>query len=148
MVLVGRRPEPLELVVKDVVAAGGRATAVSADVTRYEQVDAAAGAAVAEYGHVDIVVSNAGGPNEFGGTLDMAPETWAATIDVNLNGHWNTAKATVPHLRANGGGHFIFMGSSTSYQAESGSRRTAWRKPGSPCSARSSRPSSGPTTSR
>lgn len=120
VVLVGRRPEPLDAVVEEIVGAGGAAVSLPADVTKFEEIDAAAAAAVTAHGHLDIVVSNAGGPSAFGPTLEMSPEEWSATVDVNLNGHWNTAKATVPHLRANGGGHFVFIGSSTSYQTDPG----------------------------
>lgn len=120
VVVVGRRPEPLQSVVADITSAGGAALAVPADVTDYDSLAAAVDAAVAEYGHLDIVVSNAGGPSAFGPTLDITPQDWAATVDVNLNGHWVTAKATVPRLREQGGGHLIFMGSSTSYQTDPG----------------------------
>lgn len=120
VVVVGRRRAPLDSVVADVGAAGGRALALPADVTDYDSLAAAVDAAVAEYGYLDIVVSNAGGPSAFGPTLDMSPEEWAATVDVNLNGHWMTAKATVPRLRERGGGHLVFMGSSTSYQTDPG----------------------------
>jgi NAD(P)-dependent dehydrogenase (short-subunit alcohol dehydrogenase family) len=120
VVVVGRRPEPLDAVVGDITRAGGVALAVPADVTSYESLDAAVDRAVAEYGGLDIVVSNAGGPSAFGPTLDITPEDWVATVDVNLNGHWITAKATVPRLRERGGGHLVFMGSSTSYQTDPG----------------------------
>jgi NAD(P)-dependent dehydrogenase (short-subunit alcohol dehydrogenase family) len=120
VVVVGRRPDPLHAVVDDITSAGGAALAVPADVTSYESLAAAVDRAVAEYGGLDIVVSNAGGPSAYGPTLDIAPEDWAATVDVNLNGHWITAKATVPRLRERGGGHLLFMGSSTSYQTDPG----------------------------
>jgi NAD(P)-dependent dehydrogenase (short-subunit alcohol dehydrogenase family) len=120
VVVVGRRPEPLHAVVADIVSAGGVALAVPADVTAYDSLSAAVDTAVGEYGHLDIVISNAGGPSAFGPTLDITPEDWAATVDVNLNGHWITAKATVPRLRERGGGHLVFMGSSTSYQTDPG----------------------------
>jgi NAD(P)-dependent dehydrogenase (short-subunit alcohol dehydrogenase family) len=120
VVVVGRRPDPLDAVVGDITRAGGSALAVPADATRYESLAAAVDRAVAEYGGLDIVVSNAGGPAAFGPTLDITPEDWAATVDVNLNGHWITAKATVPRLRERGGGHLVFMGSSTSYQTDPG----------------------------
>jgi NAD(P)-dependent dehydrogenase (short-subunit alcohol dehydrogenase family) len=120
VVVVGRRPDPLDAVVADIASAGGTALAVPADVTSYDSLAAAVSTAVGEYGHLDIVVSNAGGPAAFGPTLDITPEDWAATVDVNLNGHWITAKATAPSLRERGGGHLVFMGSSTSYQTDPG----------------------------
>lgn len=118
--VVGRRREPLDAVAAEVSAVGGRAFAVSADVTDHDSLVAAVAAAVTELGQLDIVVSNAGGPSAFGPTLEMSAEEWKATVDVNLNGHWLTAKATVPRLRERGGGHLVFMGSSTSYQTDPG----------------------------
>jgi NAD(P)-dependent dehydrogenase (short-subunit alcohol dehydrogenase family) len=120
VVVVGRRPDPLHAVVADIAGAGGTALAVPADVTDYDSLAAAVDTAIGTYGHLDIVVSNAGGPSAFGPTLDITPDDWAATVDVNLNGHWITAKATVPRLRERGGGHLVFMGSSTSYQTDPG----------------------------
>ncbi|WP_313621521.1 SDR family NAD(P)-dependent oxidoreductase, partial [Pantoea septica] len=47
-------------VVADIEAAGGRAVAVAADVTRQAEVQALVNAAIDNFGHLDIVVNNAG----------------------------------------------------------------------------------------
>ena len=66
VVVVGRRPEPLHAVVTDIRSAGGAALSVPADVTDYDSLSAAVDTAVGEYGHLDVVISNAGGPSAFG----------------------------------------------------------------------------------
>jgi (+)-trans-carveol dehydrogenase len=42
---------------------------------------------------------------------EMPEQTWQDVIDVNLTGVWHTAKATIKHLRAAGGGSMIITNS-------------------------------------
>jgi len=109
--VTGRRAEMLESTVQAIEQAGGRAIAVASDVTDLEMLSAAVDAVVTQLDGLHIVVANAGGPPVPGPVLDMAAEDWQQTIDLNLNGVWNTAKATVPHLVAGGGGHLLVIGS-------------------------------------
>jgi NAD(P)-dependent dehydrogenase (short-subunit alcohol dehydrogenase family) len=55
-----RDAEAAGATVAEIEAAGGRALAVQASVSELERIDALADAALAEFGHVDIVVANAG----------------------------------------------------------------------------------------
>ena len=109
--IVGRRAEMLDATVEAIEKAGGRAIAVPSDVTDLEKLRSAVDDIVGRLDGIDIVVANAGGPPLPGPVLDMAAEDWKQTIDLNLNGVWNTAKATVPHLLARGGGHLLVIGS-------------------------------------
>ncbi len=65
---------------------------------------------VAQLGHLDIVVANAGicilEPWD-----KVTPETWQETIDINLTGVWNTVQLTAPHLVTAGGGSIILTSS-------------------------------------
>jgi NAD(P)-dependent dehydrogenase (short-subunit alcohol dehydrogenase family) len=106
-----RRPDPLESVVAQIEAAGGRALAVPADVTDLEATTAAAGRAVERFGRLDLVVANAGAAPPLGPVLDMTSRAWDEIVALNLTGVWNTAKATVPTLVDAGGGAFIVIGS-------------------------------------
>ena len=45
---------------EEIRSAGGRGVAVQADVTRAEDLERAAGAAVADFGRIDVLVANAG----------------------------------------------------------------------------------------
>ena len=109
--IVGRRAEMLESTVETIEKDGGRAIAVPSDVTDVEQLSAAVDDVVTRLEGLDIVVANAGGPPLPGPVLDMSADDWKHTIDLNLNGVWNTAKATVPHLVRGGGGHLLVIGS-------------------------------------
>ncbi|WP_207908997.1 mycofactocin-coupled SDR family oxidoreductase [Pseudonocardia endophytica] len=61
---------------------------------------------VSELGRLDIVLANAGIVS-YGGVRDLTAEQWNDMIGTNLTGVFNTARATVEHLIASGGGSFI-----------------------------------------
>ena len=81
------------------------------DVTDLDQMKNAASAVVEAFGHIDLVVANAGAAPPMGGVLDADEVSWRAIVDLNLTGVWITAKATVPRLVAHGGGAFVTIGS-------------------------------------
>jgi NADP-dependent 3-hydroxy acid dehydrogenase YdfG len=54
------REDRLDAIVKDITPKGGKALAVTVDVTKREQVDALIQAALKAYGKVDVLVNNAG----------------------------------------------------------------------------------------
>ena len=66
---------------------------------------------LARFGHIDIVVANAGIQPSPGPVLGCSPGLWREVVDINLTGVWNTAKATVPALTEGGGGSIIVIGS-------------------------------------
>jgi len=83
---------------------------VSCDVSDRDEVFAAVGQVVEEFGSLDCVVANAG-VGMYGDFLDLAPEHLEAMIDVNLKGTLYTAAATLPHLIASGRGDFVSLAS-------------------------------------
>jgi NAD(P)-dependent dehydrogenase (short-subunit alcohol dehydrogenase family) len=56
----GKVPGTIHTVADRITSAGGRALAVSCDVTREESVEAAVAQAVSEFGGIDILIANAG----------------------------------------------------------------------------------------
>src|SRR2546426_11049879 len=61
LVLASRSRTELEAVAKEIRASGARALAVATDLTDPPGIDLLVGAAEREYGHVDVLVNNAGG---------------------------------------------------------------------------------------
>ena len=61
-------------------------------------------------GRIDILIGNAG---VVYGTpvMDITQDEYDEVLDVNLRGNFNMAQATVPHLRRNGGGSIVLIGS-------------------------------------
>jgi len=95
-------------------AAGGKVLTMTADVRRYPELRAAAAAGIAEFGHIDIVLANAGIAT-MGTDLtdDEAEAAWDAVLDVNLKGVWNTVRACAPPMIERAQGGAIVLTSST-----------------------------------
>lgn len=103
--------EDLKVTVKEVEATGRNIVATRADVRDYNQVEHALAVGVSELGRLDIVSANAGIAS-YGVLEHMDPSVWRDILDVNLTGVFHTAKASIPHLRAAGGGSITITSSS------------------------------------
>jgi len=77
-----------------------------ADVTKVEDMEALAAAAIDHYGRVNVVCNNAGVAG-FGGMLEMSVSDWKWVIDVDLMGVVHGVKAFLPHLVEHGDGHIV-----------------------------------------
>ena len=93
-----------------VEAAGGRAIAVHADVTRPEDVAALAATAMDRFGRIDILVNNAGILRSTP-AAEVSPEEWHLVIDANLTGSFLCARAAYPALRDSGHGRIVNIAS-------------------------------------
>ncbi|WP_405146665.1 mycofactocin-coupled SDR family oxidoreductase [Nocardia salmonicida] len=103
-------PDDLAETVRLVEKLGRRIVAVQADVRDYDAVKTAVDEGVAQLGRLDIVAANSGIITA-ARLEDLEPSVWREMIDVNLTGAWYSAKATIPHLRAAGGGAIIITSS-------------------------------------
>ncbi|MHA6761404.1 SDR family NAD(P)-dependent oxidoreductase [Streptacidiphilus sp. PAMC 29251] len=92
VVLGARRADRLAETSKLVEKAGRRAIAVATDVTRPEDCQDLVDAAMAEFGHVDVLVNNAGVATAVPASRET-PEQFRAVVDVNLNGCYWMAQA-------------------------------------------------------
>lgn len=106
VVLGARRAERLDALVERIRAEGGRAEAVPTDVTRREDLERLVATAVARFGRLDVLVSNAGiARNAPVADLDLAG--WDAMIDVNVRGVLHGVAAAMPQFRRQGRGHLV-----------------------------------------
>ena len=114
VVLAARRADRLEAVAEGIRATGRRALPVSCDVTDPEQVEEAVAQAVAELGRIDVLVANAGAvPEGFAMPEKLPPALFAQSIDVNLNGTWNTCQSAGRRMLEQGSGSIVIMSSYT-----------------------------------
>ena len=85
--LAARRRDELEAAVRGIAAMGGRAAAVTLDVTDAASVRAAASVAETALGPVDILVNNAGIAISKP-MLEHSEADWDRVVDTNLKGAW------------------------------------------------------------
>ena len=102
----GKVPGTIHTVADGITAAGGRAMAVSCDVTSEESVENAVAATVSEFGGIDILIANAG--VLWLGPIESTPlKRWQLCLNVNLTGVFLVTKAVIPHVKARGGGSLV-----------------------------------------
>jgi 3-oxoacyl-[acyl-carrier protein] reductase len=99
-----------EATVKAIMAAGGKASAMKADVAVPAECEGQVAETVKQLGRIDIVVNNAGiGMHKL--ALDTSLEDWNRVMAINLTGSFLTAKAAAERMVAQGGGRIIQIGS-------------------------------------
>jgi 3-oxoacyl-[acyl-carrier protein] reductase len=91
-------------------SAGGRALAVTADVTNAADAGRLASAAVESFGGIDVLVNNAGILRSTR-AAEVSPEEWHLVVDANLTGAFLCARAAYPALKASGHGRIVNMAS-------------------------------------
>jgi NADP-dependent 3-hydroxy acid dehydrogenase YdfG len=120
VVLGARRVDRIESLAKELTGRGGKALAVTTDVTRYEQVKRLVDTAVQSYGRIDVMLNNAGlmphSPLE-----RLKIDDWNRTIDVNLKGVLYGIAAALPTMKQQKSGHFINVSSVAGHKVRPGS---------------------------
>ena len=91
--------------------------AVALDVTDIAAAEAAVQAAVERFGHLDVLVNNAGSFNA-GFFEEMSLEDWRAQIETTLFGPVNVTRATLPQMRAQHGGLVVTVSSTAGIVSE------------------------------
>ncbi|MHA1517824.1 MAG: SDR family oxidoreductase, partial [Alphaproteobacteria bacterium] len=108
--ICGRDIAALEATARDIEAAGRRALAIAADISREHDVNTAVAKALATFGRIDILVNNAG---QF--FLKKCTETTADDWDrihaVNLRGMFLVCKAVAPSMIERRAGHIFNIAS-------------------------------------
>ena len=102
VVCAARRTHEIEKVANDIVAANGRAIAVTTDVTKIEELQRTAATAMDEFGQLDIWVNNAGGSPVQAPLMELERAEWDATLALNLTAVFEACRAAVPHMRDGG----------------------------------------------
>ncbi len=110
----GENSEKARAFLADIKAGGRRAFYKQTNVERPEELEALVKAVLAEFGRLDILVSNAG-RNVFKGAAWCDEEGWQRNLDLNLASHWRLSKLCRPHLEASGHGVVQIMTSNHAY---------------------------------
>src|ERR1700730_6417779 len=110
VVLGARRHDRIESLARELTARGGKATAVTTNVTDRQQVKKLVDAAVQAYGRIDVIINNAG-------LMPQAPlerlqiDEWDRMIDVNIKGVLYGIASALPHMKQQKAGHIINVSS-------------------------------------
>ena len=99
---------------------GAGAIALTCDVSKKDQVEAAAKAAIAAFGRVDFVVNNAGTTHRNRSMLEVDEAEFDRIFAVNVKSIFLMANALVPHMRENGGGVIVNVGSTAAVRPRPG----------------------------
>ena len=86
VVIAARRAEAAQQAADGIIAQGGTATALVADVRSSSDIDALVEAVVRQYGPIDIVVNNAGGSTRRAAPEDFPEAEIDAILETNLKG--------------------------------------------------------------
>ena len=92
VVCTARSADALDAVCARLVADGGDAHALPADVGRAGDVEALRDRVLEEHGRIDVLVNNAG-VNVVKPALEISDDEWAHVLEVNLAGYFRTARA-------------------------------------------------------
>lgn len=114
-VIIGaRRVERLEELASWIRSEGGSVEYQPLDVTRLEEMQAIVDRARNHYGHVDVIINNAG-------VMPLSPlgalkiDEWNRMIDVNIRGVLHGIAAGLPIMKQQGFGQFINIASIGAY---------------------------------
>lgn len=111
VVLAARSAAEIGAVAAEIRDAGGRAEAVTCDVARLADVEAACALCVATFGSLDILVNNAGMIEPIADIAEADPDAWSRAIDVNVKGVWFGLRSALPLMAAQGSGVVINISS-------------------------------------
>ena len=123
-----RRTEEIERVAAEIRDAGGKAIAVSTDVTDDAAVEALAQAAVDEFGRLDIWVNNAGGSPIQAKLVKLDRAEWDRTLLLNLTAVWVCSSVAARVMED--GGRILNISSRAADQTVVGSGHYAAAKAG------------------
>lgn len=107
VVATARKPEQLEALEK---LAPAQVLALPLDVTRPGQIEAALKDALARFGHIDVLVNNAG-YGVIGAVEEVDEDEFRPMFETNVFGLIAVTKAFLPHFRERRSGHIINLSS-------------------------------------
>jgi 3-oxoacyl-[acyl-carrier protein] reductase len=99
------------------------------DVTQEDQVQACVAGALAAFGHLDVLVNNAG-LGGFAPVVEMTDAQWHQVLDVTLTSVFRMTRAALPHMLARKRGAIVNNASVLGWRAQEGQAHYAAAKAG------------------
>lgn len=110
VVCLDRQADTAEETARQISEEGGRALALTADVTNSEQVNQSVEQALQAFGRIDILHNNVG-IAPAGGPLETDDAAFARVMDINVGSVHRTARAVLPHFIQQGKGAIVNISS-------------------------------------
>jgi len=120
VVLAARSATDIDKIAAEIARAGGTASALVCDVSRYDDVKALIDHAVAFSGRLDVLVNNAGLIDPIARLADSDPQAWSHVVDVSYKGVYYGLRCAIPEMLKNGGGVVINISSGAAVSALEG----------------------------
>ncbi|WP_173916835.1 3-ketoacyl-ACP reductase [Halobacillus sp. Marseille-Q1614] len=118
--LMARTESRLEKTAENVRALGAEASYAVVDISQEEEVDQAVSKLKEELGAADILINNAAISSR-GSFLEIDPQDWKKTIEVNVFGTYHVTKAVLPQMIEKDQGDIINISSSNGLKGTAGS---------------------------
>jgi 3-oxoacyl-[acyl-carrier protein] reductase len=116
-------------VVAAIIEAGGKASAIRADVSKIEEAENLIKATIDQFGKIDILVNNAGVTRD-GLIMMMKEEDWDTVIDTNLKSAWNCSKFAVKAMMRKRYGRIVNVTSVSGIAGQAGQTNYSASKAG------------------
>ncbi|MBV9077708.1 MAG: SDR family oxidoreductase [Methylobacteriaceae bacterium] len=121
LALVGRDVAAIEPVAAEVRVGGGEALVLACDVTEAAACERVASVTRDVYGRIDILVNVAGGSGPIGKTgWETSPAEFDEIVDLNMRGCFNTMRACLPAMIAQGTGKIVNVGGTFGMRGRAG----------------------------
>jgi 3-oxoacyl-[acyl-carrier protein] reductase len=122
VVLHGRDATALSGVQSEIEQAGGKVMAVTADVTKFAEIEMMRQQIEQTFGLIDILIANAGGSFTKPGPIEqLSEEGWRASVDGNLTATFLTIKSILPGMKERKTGNIITISSAAGRRPHPGS---------------------------
>jgi NADP-dependent 3-hydroxy acid dehydrogenase YdfG len=109
-VLTARRADRLERLQREIEAMGGRAQAIPADLTRFDQITNLVNTTVAKFGRIDVL-TNIAGWAIYDWFEQLSADELRQTYEVNIIGLAELTRQVVPVMKAQRSGFILNMSS-------------------------------------
>jgi len=116
VVIADRNVAAAQAAARELAGSGSRTLAVAMDVTSESDVESGIGQVIANFGRIDVLVSNAG--IQIVAPLEQLPYgDWKRLLAIHLDGAFLMTRAVLRHMYRQGSGSIIYMGSVHSKEA-------------------------------
>ncbi|MBU1170710.1 MAG: SDR family oxidoreductase [Proteobacteria bacterium] len=110
-ILVSRKQEDLEVVVKKITDKGGSAEAMACNMGYLDQITSLMNAIKEKHGKLDILINNAAANPYFGEMINAEEWAWDKTMAVNLKAPFCLTQAAARMMKEKGGGTIVNVSS-------------------------------------